>query len=455
MQQVGDAELAGVTRAIATLALAQALLAGAALSQQAVPALTPTELGVVYPVLGPLPVVDGPDGLPLPPLAMDFGTPLRVVDERGDFVAVEFPDGEYAWVDSAFVVTAAEGDPALVTGFGFRMSSRPELRAWFSHAGIAGFLGYGLATAGEADLQEHRTGATHFDIRLPVLARDTLPVLTGGRAEVAEILVPVLGAVSESRDRIAGVTGPGYDIRLLVDASPDALGFSSTMMSRLSRDLEAAIRVDTKRNRLFLNRFANPVADWPAGEVTFASLRRPLEGLPVEPTSGTEPLRAALSHEIDRIELGDHLGTLLVVLSGADVGSGTDDEEWLETLGRDPRLTILLAQVTPESDPDLAALADVLGRAFPVAHLPFSPGLSRGVVDEIAKVVRPGAVHSLTRAELDETCAPAAAADLICLLPSLGTSSAYPLSPRSDTDVDWWAARVWVVEDRSIFAPSR
>lgn len=383
---------------------------------------------------------------------VSFGEALAVVGmaDDGTTAEIRLADGDRGWVNAADVVLG-DTSARVTTGPEFRVTSRPGMRVYYDHYGLTHFLARGAASADPADLAELHDRPTRFDLSLPVIASGRAHVLGDRTAAIVEVLLPLSADVVDARRALRGITGPGYDIRILVDGSEDAREFASSLLLALARPLEALLAGETAEHRVFLSRYSEAAAYGSYGAVTMADLRRPMEpDRSTRQLTGREPAIRAMARELGQIR-DEAAGTVLVVMNGGDIGDLS--EMGAPIMNRLQGLSgVILVQTTPEVSPDLSDLAERLEAVVPTTLVDFGATQSRDVMRAVAGIVQADAAPVLSTEDARALCDAAHADGVPCLLPSIDDlSGSFPEPPGGASDPDWFSVVGWMVLDGAMF----
>lgn len=413
----------------------------------------PLPAETAYPKFSPLPQFAGA-GLTAPSLlALDFASPLNVIETTDQMVRVSLADNRTTWLRRRDVFVS--GNRLLVTaGSGFRVMDRPKLRFWRSHTDLSEFLSRRSAMTSNADYEEVLAQRPTFALRLPVYTVDETDVLGEDSVTVASVLLPISVTTPEQLAKVSGARQGSYDVQFLVDVSGDAMGFTEDTLAALALDLSRRLKDDGNDYRISVSKFGNDYRDGyslPA-RTDWAALAEPLSAPPDSSKIAGEPVMRALPGVMPP-ERDGRTGGVLVILSGADLRPTAEvaalgGSVTLDTfkLAIPADVTVILAQITPEPAEGLQRLAKRLGVFGRTDLVAFSPGLGRTIADRIVAALEPSVERRLEDDELAQVCAAATSAGLLCALPLAATTAAtLPQSPQAAVGLDWYSAVAWVV----------
>lgn len=328
------------------------------------------------------------------------------------------------------VVTGTEARPLAAAGplvlpADLYDAARPMLRFWLSGDALQTYLTTPSAPEAQPDLAEldgPRTSRAHG---FPVLGYRDLTV-AGRTVTAAQLLLPLDRSAATIWQNLLAQRETHQRALVLLDQS----GSAEPHVRRLARQLLPLLTQDR-----VIESEADAVILGPGGQARIAPATS-LGTLLAAPatTEGTAPLRAVLT-ELDR-----HSGGPVLALLGGDVPLPN-----LKVLSAAQPL--IVAQVTPELDPELAeSLADVAGDATLI-------GYSKDMATTLAaRLLTSGAFRNFADIEASLTADMFAAQAAQGYLPTipLSTAAEQAFQPQRNAP-SWWGIPAWTVLDRSIW----
>lgn len=382
----------------------------------------------------------------------DFGRPYQVFETTDTAIGIDV-DGARLYVKRAHVMLAPEAR-FVATQDSFKYAERAHIRFWSSNLALSQFL-VGASTGDNgAAFEEYLETAPGFSVHLPVVASDTVEVLTGERqASIANVLVPISRQSYERYEGILEGADIALQIALLADTSGSTQGFLEPAVAELAeaiaRDPVLRGRVKTVELSTFgqTKRSAHRVGSVRLERLSqhtfFAKGARP-------PSEDAEPLVPALKLATSPLAKASGTATALLVLSGADVAL-SDTERGVTTeiidIGSLENMLSIFVQVTPEPGSALEEASRMTrgsGRFVPFAN----GGMAGRVVALLNDYIK-----TMSSSEMEPVIfAPAAdlahAEGMISLLPmDLVPESHLPPPPPFAMNADWYTASLWLAVD--------
>lgn len=416
---------------------------------------TADPIGYAYAKFSPMLVSTSTDVTSTEPVKVDFGTVLPVLEVKEEMARIILEDAQY-WVRKADIFRVNQ--PDLVEGqAGFSASERPAIRMWSSVSTATEFLEASNVRNALPDFQEVLTGQRLKNVRLPVVARDTVDVMGSSSVTMAAVMIPISRASVGEFDKLRGAQSKNFELTFVVDASPDAVDFSvpqaETTRAFIARLLQSNGDAFTENLVFYGAQYWDDVKIYQGLNNT--AFEEFLLNEPKGKLVSEDPLLAGLETAANLpSEVSPDL-EIVFVFAGSQPKETYNSRKLSRKLSlANPGINfsksshVIFVQATPEPSPMLKRMTGKGIGAESFTALPFNGSDRKPLLNAIRTVLGADKERPIPSSELREACKLANVEGFPCIFPfSPTTRSKLPGPPRRARSADWYSMVAWVVLD--------
>jgi len=393
------------------------------------------------------------------PQVFEFGRAYEATEEPPGYMKVKLPDGKFVYVRATYVTTM-RSPQWLATTSGYNRPERAKIQFWESGVRLNDFLSGTNRAASQYDYEEYFDAAPGFQLKLPILERDSVDLLDR-QIKTMSVMLPISKQMYQAFESAKSTAERPLDLDFVVDVSGSTNGFVERavggIVKALNRNEQLRKRVRSTAVATFGATRTNRSAF--TGKVALNEIEKVVwhpQGVDQTTDGDREPLVDGLVAMNNNLKADDAATQVLLVLSGADVELATVASSTPQTIGAfelslHSQPAAILAQVTPEPGNDLKN-ASLQLRMPRVRYIDYSETMADDIVTELTRI---GEGQKTAQVDL-KSFAPVLAAgndkSMMTFLPRMLTpTSSLPARQAYAAQSDWYTIRLWLTVDDLIW----
>jgi hypothetical protein len=408
----------------------------------------------------PLQVSDSTAVTETHPQEFEFGKAYEATEEPPGYLKVKLRDDKIVYVRSTYVTTLRTPQ-WLATTSGYNRPERAHIQFWESGNKLNEFLSGANRTASQCDYEEYFDAAPGFQLKLPIVERDSVDLLSR-QIKFMSVMLPISRQMYLAFEEAKTHSERPIDLDFVVDVSGSTNGFLERAVGGIAKAVNRSEPVRKRLRSTVVTTFGATRTNKSAfiGKVSLSDFEKRVwhpQGVDQTTDGEREPLLDGLVTLNESLKADDAATQVLVILSGADVESATSSAaaraanigNFELSLHKQP--TAIFAQVTPEPSDDLRNASRQL-RMSRVRYIDYQDNVGDDIVSELIRIS-----ENQKTAQLDvRSFAPVVAAGndkrMMTFLPRVLTpTSSLPARPAFAAESDWYAIRLWLTVDELIW----
>jgi hypothetical protein len=413
----------------------------------------------------PIQVADSASLTDTHPQDFEFGKAYEATEESSAYVKLKLRDDRFVYVRSTYVTTTRS--PQWLTSTpSYNRPERARVEFWENSVKLIDFIS-GTNTAGSrSDYEEYFDGAPNFQLKLPVVERDSVDLLNGKRqVRILSVMMPISRQMYQAFELAKSSSERPLDLNFLIDVSGSTNGFlekvSAGIVKAINRNAQFRKRVRSTTvttfgaSRASKSSFLGAIAVEKVGTMVWHP-----PGVDQTTEGEREPLADALVTMNANLRPDDAAAQVLVILSGADVELATTAAGKPLTIANlelslRTQPAAVVAQITPEPGNDLKNVTQQLRNLSRRRYIDYSDTMADDIVLELIRIAENQKAASMDAKAFGSVLAAGNEKRMMTFLPrSLTPASSLPARQAYAAQSGWYTIRLWLPVDELIWKES-